>query len=523
MTNLPLAKHRPGVFRTIRAFRWNLTTASLLCLAVAGCQAPMNSPRADSSTGGFGSRTMGALSQLNPKRLWSDKSSDAETDSTVATASADESSDSSPGGMFSKLRPVKVLPNLKPPIDGSQLKSGQTAQDDVNIDGVQGPLQRAMQGKLRRNATPQDSKKSQQSLAAFKQAQRLFNDGQYKAAEKILKKITKRNQPLFASRKDKELLKRQYDPIREEALYLIAETQFAQKRYAWAQDSYVALMKDYPSTRYLDRSTRRLFEIARTWLGAPDFATTGDIQQVNLEDPRSTPAAKTTKPPHGWTIIPNFFDRTRPVFDTQGRAIQALKSIWLNDPTGPLADDALMMTASHYLRKGDYQEADRVFNILREEYPKSQHLQAAFLLGSHVKLMSYQGAGYDITQLEAARQLKASTLRLFPDLPAKERLKGELKRIEEAKAQRDWETAQLYLRKNKLPSVAVYCNEILRRFPNTSYAKRAKDLLKELGPEYSSGRWKLHSEHGQPKVGNESSPERLQPGIDNNSPGRAQL
>ena len=523
MTISPLAKHRPGVFRSIRAIRWNLTATSLLCFVVAGCQAPMNLSRADSSTTGFGSRTRGALSRLNPMRIWSGGSADSQTDSAVSTASAEESSDSSSGGVLSRLRPVKVFPNLKPPIDGSQLKSGQTAHDDVNIDGVKGPLQRAMQGKLRRRNETPDSKKSQQSLAAFKQAQRLFNDGQFKAAEKILKKITKRKQPLFASRKDKDLLKRQYDPIREEALYLIAETQFSQKRYSWAQDSYVALMKEYPSTRYLDRSTRRLFKIASTWLGAPDFATTGEIQQVNLEDPRSTPPTNTTKPPHGWTIVPNLFDRTRPVFDTQGRAIQALKSIWLNDPTGPLADDALMLTASHYLRKGDYQEADRVFNILREEYRKSPHLQAAFLLGSHVKLMTYQGAGYDVTQLEAARQLKESTLRLFPNLPAKDRLKGELKKIEEAKAQRDWETAQLYLRKNKLKSVAVYCNEILRRFPNTSYAKRAKDLLNQLGPEYSSGRWKLNNDQAQPSFGKEPSPERLQPGINNDAPGRAKL
>ena len=27
------------------------------------------------------------------------------------------------------------------------------------------------------------------------------------------------------------------------------------------------------------------------------------------------------------------------LFDTDGRALEALKSIWLNDPTGPLADD----------------------------------------------------------------------------------------------------------------------------------------------------------------------------------------
>src|SRR5690606_41681136 len=56
-------------------------------------------------------------------------------------------------------------------------------------------------------------------------------------------------------------------------------------------------------------------------------------------------------------------------------AIQSLKTIWMNDPTGPLADDALMLTATYYLRKGDFLEADHFFTILREEFPKSPHLQ----------------------------------------------------------------------------------------------------------------------------------------------------
>src|SRR5690606_36655428 len=117
---------------------------------------------------------------------------------------------------------------------------------------------------------------------------------------------------------------------------------------------YDRLMKEYPSTRYLDRSTRRLFTIARTWLHFPEPVRASDVQQVDFENPQASPPPPPTSTadlPHSVPIVPNLWDRTRPVFDTQGRAIQALKSIWLNDPTGPLAADALMLAASHYLRK----------------------------------------------------------------------------------------------------------------------------------------------------------------------------
>ena len=150
------------------------------------------------------------------------------------------------------------------------------------------------------------------------------------------------------------------------------------------------------------------------------------------------------------------------------------------DPRGPLADDAIMMTASHYVRVGNFSEADRFFSMLREEYPNSPHLQTSFVLGSHVKLMSYQGASYDVKQLEDARQLKESTLRLFPNLPEKDRLKDELAEIEEARAQRLWELVELYGRKRKPKAQIVYAEELLQTYPKSSYAPQARELLAKL-------------------------------------------
>jgi len=235
----------------------------------------------------------------------------------------------------------------------------------------------------------------------------------------------------------------------------------------------------------MDRVSRRLFTIAQNWLGFPDVATSSEILQVSHEsaegevkkpeEPNRFPDPTLAVP-----ILPNFHNRSRPIFDTRGRALQALKSIWMNDPTGPLADDALMLTASHYLRKGDFVESDRYFQILREEYPKSPHLEGAFVLGSHVKLMSYQGAVYDGTRLEEARELKESALRLFPDSTDRSRLRDELQKIEEAAAARDWALIEFYQRKDKPRAVAVYCNELVQNHPQSTYAQRARQLLAEL-------------------------------------------
>ena len=328
-----------------------------------------------------------------------------------------------------------------------------------------------------------DEAEQRRQREIYDEAERLYQDQHYAEAVKLLKPLTKKKQSFLQRARfwsvDPEY-REDHNRVREDSMYLLAETYFKQERFSDAKGYYEVLLKEYPSTRHLNTSTKRLFAISRTWLGFPEFATSSDLTPVNLENPRATQVPKKQKPPHSAVLVPNLTDKSRPAFDTPGHALDGLKAIWMYDPRGPLADDAIMMTASHYYRVGNYQESDRYFSMLREEYPNSPHLQTSFVLGSHVKLMSYQGASYDEKQLEDARQLKASTLRLFPNLPEKDRLKDELVKIEEARAQRLWELVELYGRKKKPQAQIIYADELLQTYPKSSYAPQAREVLAKL-------------------------------------------
>lgn len=328
-----------------------------------------------------------------------------------------------------------------------------------------------------------DEAEQRRQRKIYDEADDLYRNQNYAEAAKLLKPLTKRKQSFFQKARfwSVETEHREdHNRVREDSMYLLAECYFKQERLSDAKEYYELLLKEYPSTRHLNTSTKRLFAIGRTWLGFPEFATSSDVTPVNLENPRATEVPKKQKPPHSAVLVPNLTDKSRPAFDTPGSALDALKSIWMYDPRGPLADDALMMTASHYMRVGNYQEADRYFSMLREEYPSSPHLQTSFVLGSHVKLMSYQGASYDDKQLEDARLLKESTLRLYPNLPEKDRVKDELAKIEEARAQRLWEQVQLYGRKNLPKAQIIYAQELVSTYPKSSYAPEARELLASL-------------------------------------------
>lgn len=371
-----------------------------------------------------------------------------------------------------------------------RLGAGDRVARERSIDHIGGPLLRSLQGN--RQDEQSDSVVDKEDRRRLDEAKRQLEDGRLQnnsdliedAADEFQALTKKRNPKRFEwfrpGGRDETPL---FDPIREEALFLYAEAAYVQNRLPQAVEHYQALIKDYPSTRYLDQSTRRLFDISKRWLEMDDFATSGEIRQVSVDDPDRKDQPLSDKEaaarPRRWA--PNLTDKSRPVVDTSGHAIEALKTIWLNDPSGPLADDALMLASTFHLRTGNYQESDRLLTILREQFPRSTHLQTAFVIGSHVKLMSYQGAAYEEEQLEDARKLKESTLRLFPDAPEADRIRKELATIEEARARRIWERVVLYERKGRPKAVGVLCRELLTDFPNSPWAGPARDKLAELG------------------------------------------
>lgn len=413
----------------------------------------------------------------------------------------------------------------------------------LNTNDIHGPLERMLQARQASQTSLKNALIPEEDLKRYQAAETLFQEQKYAEAERAFRKLLKeqRSQTGFKflvlnGAKGSKKGRYEHSQLVEDLMFMIAECQFHRNRYPAAQDGYERLLKDYPSSRYMDRVTRRLFTIARSWLELPEFPETGEVQQVDFEAPASTdPSEQSSQEGSngGWDpsrripIVPNVWDRSRPVFDTKGRALQALKSIWLNDPTGPLADDALLMTAVHYLRKGDFLEADRLLTTLREEYPNSPHLQEAFVLGSHVKLMSYQGPRYDGKSLKEARELKESTLRLYPQHPDRERFLEEIRNIDESKAQRDWEVVEFYDRKNKPKAMAVYCRLILKDHPETKYADLARQKLAELEPQLSDEPESTATEPPPERPYEEASPEAPaaaplnRPADD--APGRAKL
>ena len=241
--------------------------------------------------------------------------------------------------------------------------------------------------------------------------------------------------------------------IEEDAMWQLAESYFFTDQYPKAEDQYDELVKKYANTKYLDRVAQRQFVIAQYW--------------VALDQKLHFP-----------TIVPNLTDRSRPLFDTRGRAIKAFDHVRINDPRGPLADDSIMAQANAHFVDRQWLDADYFYGLLRSEYPDSDFLLQAHLLGLQSKLRAYQGPGYEGSILEEAEVLADQVLVQFPDQLGREEEDRLMKTRAEVAAQqalRHWQRAEFYAKGKHYSSARIYYALIARDYPKTQLADQARE------------------------------------------------
>ena len=278
--------------------------------------------------------------------------------------------------------------------------------------------------------------------AAYKEGEALFREKKYAEAAKHFKTAADRWPDT---------------PLEEDALFFLAECQFFTDQYSKALDTYGTLLKKHEYSRYLDKVVAREFAIGRFW------------EQMDAYEPH-------------WLLTPNFTDNARPLFDSWGNAIKAYENVRLSDPTGPLADHAVMAAADAYFVRGRYEDAAYHYDLVRKEYPKSQHLVNASVLGMKSKLEMYHGPMYDGKPLAEANKIAEQSLTQFPD-----RLGAEKDRIIQAKnqmveqlAERDWAMGQYYEKRGYYGAARYYYQSVLKNHAQTHFAELAKARLEDI-------------------------------------------
>ena len=236
-----------------------------------------------------------------------------------------------------------------------------------------------------------------------------------------------------------------------------AESFFFADQYKAAYDEYCYLFKYYEFSRYTDVASRRMFLIAQYW------------EKYSRLHPE-------------WTLTPNFFDATRPAFDTRGYAVKCYGSVRTYDPIGPLGDDAIMAAAGIHFADEKWVEAAREYKQLRTDYSQSEYLVKAHVLEVQSLCYQYQGLQYEITPLrEAGKLIDQSLLRFGNELGEdREGLITTKREIVQSLARREFEIGKYYDSKGYYRAARIYYESVLLEYPTTDVVEDAKQRLEEI-------------------------------------------
>jgi outer membrane protein assembly factor BamD (BamD/ComL family) len=257
--------------------------------------------------------------------------------------------------------------------------------------------------------------------------------------------------------------------IAEEARYYEAECLRLQGRYPKAADTYSKLLKDFSTGQFRDQANQRLFDIANYWL---------DDTRAEMAEYRELKDGKR------WIVLPasyTHWDKTKPLFDEEGWALQKLEEIQL-DLHGPLADKALFYAGSVKFFRKDYREADQNFSQLTQMLPNSPLAPQALKMAIICKQLSTGGPDYDGRKTAEARELIHTAARAYPELKNKEEkfLFRQLDSINQQQAAKDFRIAEFYKRTGHPGSAYFYYEIVRRRYPGTTYFDQATERMHEL-------------------------------------------
>jgi hypothetical protein len=175
-------------------------------------------------------------------------------------------------------------------------------------------------------------------------------------------------------------------------------------------------------------------------------------------------------------------EKSKPLFDMEGRAVALLEQIYLNDIDGAMGEQALFFLGNIHLFHENYVEADHYYSQILKFHPNGEYAPKALELAIICKQMSPGGTYYDGRTVSEARDLVYQAKAAYPELAHQKGdfLQRQLFSINVQEAEKDLGVAEFYRRRGQPGSAYFYYELVRRRYPGTKQAEKAAQRMSEL-------------------------------------------
>jgi outer membrane assembly lipoprotein YfiO len=209
--------------------------------------------------------------------------------------------------------------------------------------------------------------------------------------------------------------------------------------------AYQKVIDLYPYTEHVDEVIEREYEIGKLFFYG---------EKINVLGPLKVPA--------------------------KDKAVEIFKAVTDNAPYGKYAEPAMHKTGLTYKSIGDYNNAILMFKGLIDKYPNSELIdKARYQLAECSKLLSLNPE-YDQTPTIVAREEFEDFVAKYPDSEMSEDAKKIIKKLKNRESENTYNIGRFYETRNMPDSAVVYYKEIIQNYPDTEWAKLARERLNVL-------------------------------------------
>ncbi|MDQ7778307.1 MAG: outer membrane protein assembly factor BamD [Planctomycetota bacterium] len=162
---------------------------------------------------------------------------------------------------------------------------------------------------------------------------------------------------------------------------------------------------------------------------------------------------------------------------------QIVKDVLKKYPYEEFSEEANFRLASYYFTKGEYEEAEMEYDLFLQAYPDSAWTPTAEFRKGLANIGRHAGAEYDASSLENAKRDFEEYVAKNPHGDKVREAAEQLEVIAERLAEKEYEIGIFYHKREKRDSAVFYMESVVRDYPQTSWAQKAKDFIESLKNE----------------------------------------
>ncbi len=245
-----------------------------------------------------------------------------------------------------------------------------------------------------------------------------------------------------------------------EGVYYIGRCWEEKGDMAKAADGYQKLIDRYPYSDRIREAVKREFEIANRFAGG------GKVKVLGV-----------------------------PALPGQDKALELYKHIVKNAPFGTYGDQAQFKMGEVYKTQGEFEEAQKAFQAVVDEYPSSDLVAQARYQIAYTSMQASKKSQYDERYAERAIEEFQEFKNTYPGDQQAIEADESIKALRTKKAQTSFEVGAFYEKQKKFSSAKVYYQEVVSKYPETALAveaqKRVERIVRQENEPKQKAGWRL--------------------------------